>query len=459
MALTAAEKLALKIMKLFALLGSNNAGERATAHAKIEELLAQDKKSWNDLPEFLAVGKSVQEKIDREKNANAQDAEPDVGVDEKVGPAPLDLIRHILRRHLHLTDHQFTAVTLWIAHTFLYARFAVTPRLALESPVRGCGKTTALNIIKILAFRTRKSDNTTAAVLFRLVDRERPTLLLDEADNQDLPNDPTLRSVINSGHHCDGKIMRYLDGQIREFSTFAPLAFATISKLPLPILHRSVAIHMKRSPASETLARLDPKTIDGQAADCNIVYAEMNRWARQCKLNPDPAMPEGLRNRPADNWRVLLSIADACSPAWGELAREAAIALSKSQDEDLGVLLLSDIRDIFDRRPTVDRLASAVIVAGLNELPDALWSEWRGPRDDQTPRRFSAGQLARMLSPFCIRPKTIWPPRRGTGDKSAKGYLRSQFEAAWASYCDGTAAQHSNVRYINPKMSDRRAME
>jgi hypothetical protein len=441
MAASATDKLREKLRKLIALLGSNNAGEREAARSKIDELLAKNKKNWNDLTELLATGNA---------QGGWQDDEHAVDTGKHpVRPAPLDLIRHILQRHLHLIEHQFVAVALWIAHTFLYSRFPITPRLALESPVRGCGKTTLLNIIKALAFKTSKSDHLTAAVLFRLIDRDRPTLLLDEADNQDLPNDPTLRAVINSGHHCDGKIMRYLDGRICEFSTFAPLAFATISKLPLPILHRSVVIHMERSPSSETLTRFDPKTSLEQAQDCEIVYRETLAWTQQCKLNPDPAMPEGLRNRAADNWRILLSIADACGSAWGELAREAAVALSRGQDEDLGVLLLSDIRDTFDRRPTIDRLASTVIVAELNERPHGLWSEWRGPRDDQTPRKLSTGEMARMLSPFGIRPKTIWPPRRGTRDRSAKGYLRKQFEAAWASYCDGTPAQRSNVRYLN----------
>ena len=410
------------------------------------------------MPELLALGKKVQDQLDAKRagRSTEDDLDPhsnsDGSIDEHlVHPVPLDLIRHILQRHIHLSEHQYVAVSLWIAHTFLHSRFAITPRLALESPVRGCGKSTLLNIIKTLAFKTIKSDHTTAAVLFRLIDRDRPTLLLDEADNQDLPNDPTLRAVINSGHHCDGKIMRYLEGSIQTFSTFAPVAFATIAKLPLPILHRCVVIHMERSPL-ETLTRFDPKTIVEQREDCDIVYRETFNWARQCKLNPDPAMPEGLRNRPADNWRVLLAIADACSPAWGELAREAGVILSRGQDEDLAVLLLSDIRDIFDRQPTVDRLSSAVIVCRLLDMPRGLWSEWRGPRDDQTPRKLSQGELARMLAPFGIRPKTIWPPRRGTRDRSAKGYRRKQFEAAWASYCsDGTPAQPSNVRYLNPE--------
>jgi hypothetical protein len=443
---SAAEKLRKKLKALFALLGSTNAGEREAARSKIDEVLAKSKKNWNDLTELLVTGNAQGWHDDEQHTVDAAGS-PD---DRSEHPAPLDLIRRILRRHLHLTEHQFVAVALWVAHTFAFSRFAVTPRLVLESPVRGCGKTTLLNIIKTLAFKTTKSDHVTAAVLFRLIDRDRPTLLLDEADNQDLPHDPTLRAVINSGHHCDGKIMRYLDGRITEFSTFAPLALATISKVPLPILHRSIVIHMERSPESETLARFDPKTILEQAQDCIIIYRETLSWAQRCELKPDPAIPEGLRNRPADNWRALLSIADACSPAWGELAREAAVALSKGRDEDLGVLLLSDIRDVFDHRPATDRLASAVIVTDLIEMPHGLWSEWRGPRDDQTPRKLSQGELARMLAPFGIRPKTIWPPRRGTRDRSAKGYLRKQFEAAWASYCSGgTPAHPSNVRYLN----------
>jgi hypothetical protein len=439
--MTISDKLRERLTKLFALLGSNNAGEREAARLKIEELLAKNKKTWNDLTELLASG-----------NAQGwQDAESDTGGASRsapVHPASLDLIRHILERHLSLTEHQLVAVTLWIAHTFVFSRFSVTPRLVFESPVRGCGKTTALNIIKVLAFKTRKTDHVTAAVTFRLIDRDRPTLLIDEADNQDLLVNATLRAVINSGHHCDGKTLRFVNGGPTEFETFAPLALASISKLPLPILHRAVVIHMERSPP-EALERFDPKTNLEQAQDCMIVYRETLSWAQRCELNLDPPMPEGLRNRPADNWRVLLSIADACSLAWGKTAREAALVLSKNQDEDLAVLLLSDIRDIFDHRPTVDRLASAVIVAALIDLPHGLWSEWRGPRDNQTPRKLSQGELARTLSPFGIRPKTIWPPRRGTRDRSAKGYLRKQFEAAWASYCDGTPSQRDNIRHLD----------
>jgi hypothetical protein len=437
------DKLRATLKKLHRLLGSSNANERDAAWRKIDELLAKHKKSWNDLAGLIGGD----DQPDDNASSNIDD-----GANAAPHPSPLDLINYMLEKYLYFkTEHQFVALTLWIAHTFVFNRFSVTPRLVLRSPVRGCGKTTGLNVINALALKTKKVDHITAAVTFRLIDRDRPTLLLDEVDNLDLRNNPTLRSVINSGHDTDGRIMRFLEGEIVEFSVFAPLALAFIGNgLPLPTLHRSIVINMERNPAAK-LMRFDPKTNQEQRQDCDTVYRETFLWAQQCKLNPNPPLPEQLRNRVADNWRPLIAIADACGPFWAKAAREAAVALSKHQDEDSAVLLLSDIRDIFDGHPTTDRLTSKLIVDELNDLPDAPWVEWRGPRDDQTPRRLSQGQLARILAIFSIRPRTIWPPRRGTNDRSAKGYFRHQFEAAWASYCSGTPAQRNNIRYLNPR--------
>jgi hypothetical protein len=63
-------------------------------------------------------------------------------------------------------------------------------------------------------------------------------------------------------------------------------------------------------------------------------------------------------------------------------------------------------------------------------MDDAAWGEWRGIRDDRQPRKLSQGELARLLAPFGIRPRSIWPPRRTSESKSAKGYLRRDFEKA-----------------------------
>jgi hypothetical protein len=116
----------------------------------------------------------------------------------------------------------------------------------------------------------------------------------------------------------------------------------------------------------------------------------------------------------------------------------------------VAVILLHDIRQAFDARG-VDRIMSRTLVDDLIAMPDAEWSEWRGPLSIQQPRKLTTGALATMLRAFRISPRTIWPLHRTTGTKSAKGYSRSQFEQVWRSYCDepGTSSQSRNIKWLD----------
>ena len=115
-------------------------------------------------------------------------------------------------------------------------------------------------------------------------------------------------------------------------------------------------------------------------------------------------------------------------------------------DEDPGVVLLADIRTVFQARG-VDRITSVALIEALLGLADNFRNEWRGPHDDRPPRKLMQGELSRLLRPFGIRPKTIWPTRRRLGDMSCRGYLRSQFETAWRAYCPSadTPTQPSKI--------------
>ena len=192
--------------------------------------------------------------------------------------------------------------------------------------------------------------------------------------------------MLNSGHRKGGKVTRYHYGQARSFSTFAPVAVAAIGTLPLPIMHRSIVIRMERHDGRHELKRLDKDDADTQA-DLDTAYRMIFTWARQANLSSDPPMPAQLRNRLADNWRPLLAIADAFGADWAMRAREATIAFDgEHQDEDAAVVLLRDIRDLFNGR-RLDRLPSKAIVDDLNAADDATWSEWRGIHGNQQPRR------------------------------------------------------------------------
>jgi hypothetical protein len=93
--------------------------------------------------------------------------------------------------------------------------------------------------------------------------------------------------------------------------------------------------------------------------------------------------------------------------------------------------LLTDIRTVFDRYGT-DRLRTRTeLIPALAGLEDNLWSEWTGLEDAAAPHVVTTGDIGRLLRPFNIRSKTIWPPQRRQGTKSESGYYRCQFEAAW----------------------------
>jgi Transposase/Protein of unknown function (DUF3631) len=114
--------------------------------------------------------------------------------------------------------------------------------------------------------------------------------------------------------------MEISDARKLKALVFAPLAVSAIGMLPLPLMHRAVVINMQRPAKADTpLQELDERDPMFAAA-----HAEIQKWAATCALR-EPEMPPELRNRAADNWRVLLAIADDLGH--GAAARAAAVAL------------------------------------------------------------------------------------------------------------------------------------
>jgi len=298
-----------RVRKLHASMGSSNEGEAKNARAKLTELLRKHGKTWNDLPELLQPGQAGSS-----TNRDPRDDEP---VAPNADIHALDVIHHLLQQYVELQPHEYVAVSLWALHAYVYDQFMVTPRLALTSPVRGCGKTVLLDVLRCLVPRAHKTDSITPAAIYHLIDRDRSTLLVDEGDNLGLVFNSTLRAVLNSGHRKGGRTTRFVGGDARPFSTYAPMAIAAIGMLPLPIMHRSIVIHMKRAPPTRPLRHFEENDLE----DLNISYTMNRRWARDAKLNHDPELPKVLRNRAADNWRPLIAIADTFGPAWAERAR------------------------------------------------------------------------------------------------------------------------------------------
>ena len=83
-----------------------------------------------------------------------------------------------IRRHVVMPDHSADATALWVVHTYLLDALHISPRLAITSPEKGCGKTTLLDVLTPLVWRPLAVSNTTTPAIFRTIEKARPTLLI-----------------------------------------------------------------------------------------------------------------------------------------------------------------------------------------------------------------------------------------------------------------------------------------
>jgi putative DNA primase/helicase len=347
--------------------------------------------------------------------------EPEPWPEPVDGAELLSALSGSVRNHVVMADKEADAAALWILHTYLLDCFGISPRLAVGSPEKGCGKTTLLDVISHLVWRPLPTSNATVAAIFRVVELSRPTLLIDEADTF-LPENEELRGILNSGHRYGGSVIRTIgeDHQPRMFSTFCPCAIALIGKLPGTLADRSVTVELKRRRPDETVARFRHDRTEHldqlarQAARWAVDHGERVRGA-------DPVIPDGIVNRVEDNWRPLLAIADAAGGEWPLRAREACTAGKVDDDESIRVILLDDIKTVFAAR-RADRISSGDLVEALAAIEERPWGEWKG-------KPITKNALARLLKPFHINPDTV---RFGEG--TAKGYILTQFDDVFCRY-------------------------
>jgi Protein of unknown function (DUF3631) len=341
------------------------------------------------------------------------------------GAELLDSVSEAIGKHVVMYDHARDAAALWVVHTYLLDCFLTSPRLAVRSPMKRCGKTTLLDVLMRLVLRPLSTANVTPPAIFRVVEGYRPTLLVDEADTFLRGNDE-LRGVINSGHRRGGSVLRTVgeDHEPRQFSTYAACAIALIGNLPDTLHDRSVVIDLKRRLPSEQILPLR----SDRTGHLDDIASQAMRWAQDNVVAvgaADPEMPAGIYNREADNWRPLLAIADVAGGHWPERARKAAAMSREVADDDDSriVVLLGDVREIFVAQRT-DRMLSADLVEALIQIEGRPWAEY-----GRTGKPLTQNQLARLFKPLAIVPGTL-----RAGSARGQGYQLHEFEEAFARY-------------------------
>ncbi|MGB8743968.1 MAG: DUF3631 domain-containing protein [Xanthobacteraceae bacterium] len=347
------------------------------------------------------------------------------------GAHMLDEICDAISSYVITPPESLPTLALWAVHTHCFDCFGHSPRAAITSPEKGCGKTTTLDVLAALVARPLSTANASVSAIFRIVEMGSPTLLIDEADTFLKENDE-LRGILNSGHRRGGQVLRTVgdDHEPKQFSTWAPAAIAMIGRLPDTLNDRSVIISLRRRKPTEGIQSFRSDRVQ----HLTILAQKMARWVQDHQVelrSADPNTGE-LLNRTADNWRPLFAVAEVAGGDWPARVRVIAnIAVAKNDEQSVGVQLLTDMKWIFDGCPDPgsaanesDRVSSADVLNHLIKIDGRPWAEWKGGKP------ITANALARLLGKYSIQSQTI----RLVGGTTAKGYYRSTFEDAFTAY-------------------------
>lgn len=170
-------------------------------------------------------------------------------------------IEGFIKTYMWYPDERFhQLVSAWIMTTYVFNVFDTVGYLALIGTKR-TGKSRTLEILEQLCFNSTKADSMSDAYIYRIIERNRATLLFDEADSLRKTPDKSVNErleIIRSGYKRAGKVGR-CEGESNStvtFSTYSPKAIANVSGLEDALEDRVIYINVERKPKEVEIKKL-----------------------------------------------------------------------------------------------------------------------------------------------------------------------------------------------------------
>jgi hypothetical protein len=358
--------------------------------------------------------------------------------EEVDGAALINEIISVIKRHIVMTDSQACAAALWILLTYLEAAVDCLPFLMVSSPVKRCGKTTFLAVLGRLVYLPLLSSNCSSAVIYRIIEKFHPTLLIDEVETW-LKDNREASGIINSGHT---RSLAYVwrcnpdSGEPEKFSTWCPRVLSGIGNLSDTNMDRSIVIRLVRRSKGEKIIKLRDVSPD----EFDTLRQKLVRWSAdhlEDIKQVRPHIPDQLDDRQGDNWFPLLAIANELGGDWPARVRKLALVLSDSDDtETVQTILLSAIREVFKEWENPPFLSTEVLVSNLNEDKSMPWSDWAHGKG------LTEKKLGSILSPFGVKSER---PRK-PGEKRVHGYMLKDLQEVFDRFSPAPPQKNGSIR-------------
>lgn len=301
----------------------------------------------------------------------------------------LDHIASTIRKHvIFQSHHDADAIAVWLTGSYLMDHWSRFPKLLIVSPERECGKTTALQAIELFAPNASFASSITPSAVYRLIEQEAPTLLIDEADLT-LKHSEELQAIVNAGHTRRGAkkiISRKLSSgnwEPVEMSLWCPQVIAGIGEFPDTLTSRSIVIGLRRKGAGELVDYLSDSLFEEFRAHREELK-ELADGIQPAQLLTTPSMPEKAVNRVGDNWTPIFQIAVLAGNEWVERTASAFQELEVKRKQ-FGAIptdsdLLADIREVLEDFSGPE-IASSELLHRLLALPDGDWHRANSGRE------------------------------------------------------------------------------
>jgi hypothetical protein len=364
------------------------------------------------------------------------------------GEALLRSVESFISKFVILPEGALLPLAVWAVATHLFSVFDAFPYVAITSPARRCGKTRLLEVLGLLCARPERTSNISEAALFRLIEKERPTLLLDEMEQlrEKSERAQILRNLLNAGNRRDAVAIRCAEGgaQIERHKVFCPKALATIGSLPDTISDRAISILMQRKTPDERTERFLFQRAKPEAWKIRkaiAAWAEENAATVAAAYENAPDL-DFLEDRDSESWTPLFAVLAVAAPTRvAEMKLCSQILCGQKHDameESLAVRAILDAASVL--RHDEQYITSAELVDRMRAIEESPW----GGHD------FDARRLARLLRPFGIRSKVF-----RSGDATPRGYEATRIREyayrykAHASATSATSNKNKDLRVNN----------
>lgn len=304
------------------------------------------------------------------------------------GCALISQLESYIRSYVSLAETCYALViALWLMATHAWTAFDAFPYLVVTSTTKRSGKTRLLELLSFVASNSRLVADISPAALYRTIDAERPTLLVDEAEMFSSAKSEH-RPVLNTGYRRGQTVKRH-DG---DYETYCPKAFALIGDVHDTLRDRSIVIQMRRGEPTRRFVYAGAK--EEGAALREKISAAVSSKAQE--IAEAVGGFEGLRflfDRDEEIWTPLFILCRLfCPERLGELSRAASdISAAKTarprkhleleeekdeaQEQEYAIRLLRDMIAITDER---DQITTQEAIAKLREIPTSPWRRFRG---------------------------------------------------------------------------------